>query len=244
MTYWTGFETRSSITTRARAACILVAFTVCCVATTCHAANPIYDALIGPGVKVSEQETLQLPKPALEEGLTAAQQRQLIETLLGGKYDWETFTRKSIVSPFILKLSEGAAESGPIIRKSDIYFIAFGSFDSLHDEDYLVKQLNLASNSEQSETTGHAKTLTADELALFERGQPARLLPVHGQAEAVDVTGAGDTVGATFAVALGAGASALEAARLANVAGALVVQKQGTATVSREELEGALEGPG
>jgi rfaE bifunctional protein kinase chain/domain len=74
-------------------------------------------------------------------------------------------------------------------------------------------------------------------MGLFQKGRSPELLPVYGQAEAVDVTGAGDTVGATFAVALGAGASPLEAARLANVAGALVVQKQGTATVTRQELE-------
>jgi rfaE bifunctional protein kinase chain/domain len=74
-------------------------------------------------------------------------------------------------------------------------------------------------------------------MALFQRRRPPELIPVHGQAEAVDVTGAGDTVGATFAVALGAGASPLEAAQLANIAGALVVQKQGTATVTRRELE-------
>jgi D-glycero-beta-D-manno-heptose-7-phosphate kinase len=76
-------------------------------------------------------------------------------------------------------------------------------------------------------------------MALFQRGQAPILLPVHGQAEAVDVTGAGDTVGAAFAVALGAGASPADAAQLANVAGALVVQKQGTATVSRDELRRA-----
>jgi len=73
-------------------------------------------------------------------------------------------------------------------------------------------------------------------MAVFERGKRHVFLPVHGQHDAVDVTGAGDTVCATFALALGAGAGALEAARLANVAGALVVQKQGTATVTREEL--------
>ncbi len=73
-------------------------------------------------------------------------------------------------------------------------------------------------------------------MALFQRGQPTVALPVHGLAEAVDVTGAGDTVSATLALALGAGASPLEAAGLANVAGALVVQKQGTATVTRAEL--------
>lgn len=73
-------------------------------------------------------------------------------------------------------------------------------------------------------------------MMLFRPGRPPAVLPVHGADAAVDVTGAGDTVGATVAVALGAGASALEAAALANVAGALVVQKPGTATVSRDEL--------
>src|SRR5262249_50878212 len=106
-------------------------------AAPCNAANPIFDALTGPGVKVSPQETVQLPKPALADGLTPQQTRQTIETLLAGKYDWENFTRKSVVSPFLLKISEGSAESGPIIRKIDMYFIAYGALDSLKGEDYL-----------------------------------------------------------------------------------------------------------
>jgi D-glycero-beta-D-manno-heptose-7-phosphate kinase len=77
-------------------------------------------------------------------------------------------------------------------------------------------------------------------MALFERGQPPLLLPPHGVAEAVDVTGAGDTVSATFALALAAGARGAEAAQLANVAGAVVVRKPGTATVSARELEAEL----
>lgn len=77
-------------------------------------------------------------------------------------------------------------------------------------------------------------------MMLFEAGQKPVAIPVHGADAAVDVTGAGDTVGASFAVALGAGATPLEAARLANVAGSLVVQKPGTATVSAAELEAEL----
>lgn len=73
-------------------------------------------------------------------------------------------------------------------------------------------------------------------MAVFDSQGNLQLIPVHGAAEAVDVTGAGDTVIAALATALAAGASVLEAARLANVAGSLVVQKQGTATVSRAEL--------
>ncbi len=73
-------------------------------------------------------------------------------------------------------------------------------------------------------------------MAVFDRSGGAELIPVHGAQEAVDVTGAGDTVIAAFALALAAGARSPEAARIANVAGSLVVQKQGTATVSRGEL--------
>ncbi|MBS1149675.1 MAG: D-beta-D-heptose 7-phosphate kinase [Myxococcaceae bacterium] len=78
-------------------------------------------------------------------------------------------------------------------------------------------------------------------MAVFERAGAPTFLPVHGRAEAVDVTGAGDTVIASFALALGAGATAADAARLANIAGSLVVQKPGTATVTREELLGELK---
>lgn len=54
--------------------------------------------------------------------------------------------------------------------------------------------------------------------------------------EVYDVTGAGDTVIATLATALSAGASMLEAATLANHAAGVVVGKVGTATTSGEEL--------
>ena len=54
--------------------------------------------------------------------------------------------------------------------------------------------------------------------------------------EVFDVTGAGDTVIATLALALACGASFAEAAVLANHAAGIVVGKLGTAPVTREEL--------
>jgi D-beta-D-heptose 7-phosphate kinase/D-beta-D-heptose 1-phosphate adenosyltransferase len=58
--------------------------------------------------------------------------------------------------------------------------------------------------------------------------------------EVADVTGAGDTVVATLALALGCGASLSEAASLANHAAGIVVGRFGPATVTREELISAL----
>jgi rfaE bifunctional protein kinase chain/domain len=66
-------------------------------------------------------------------------------------------------------------------------------------------------------------------------------IPIFGSDQVADVTGAGDTVIATFAAAFAAGASTEEAAQLANYAGGIVVMKRGTATVSRQELLDALE---
>jgi rfaE bifunctional protein kinase chain/domain len=77
-------------------------------------------------------------------------------------------------------------------------------------------------------------------MSVFRGGQPAVHVPAHGSPDAVDVTGAGDTVAATFTAGMAAGGDPLLAARLANVAGALVVQKPGTATVTREEIAAAL----
>ena len=65
-------------------------------------------------------------------------------------------------------------------------------------------------------------------------------VPVHGTDQVADVTGAGDTVIGTFALALAAGGSPLEAMVLANYAGGVVVMKMGTATVSDEELHAAI----
>jgi D-beta-D-heptose 7-phosphate kinase/D-beta-D-heptose 1-phosphate adenosyltransferase len=61
--------------------------------------------------------------------------------------------------------------------------------------------------------------------------------------EVVDVTGAGDTVTAVLALALGAGASLIEATVLANVAAGIVVRKFGAATVTPDELLGAILSP-
>jgi rfaE bifunctional protein kinase chain/domain len=78
-------------------------------------------------------------------------------------------------------------------------------------------------------------------MALLERDGGSSFIPIHGTDEIADVTGAGDTVIATFTVALASGAAPVDAATLANMAGGIVVMKRGTATVSPAELAQAIE---
>ena len=79
-----------------------------------------------------------------------------------------------------------------------------------------------------------------DGMVVFEPRHAPRHLPIFGADQAVDVTGAGDTVIAAFTLALAAGAGFLHAAMLANCAGGIVVMKRGTATVTGRELREAI----
>jgi rfaE bifunctional protein kinase chain/domain len=79
-------------------------------------------------------------------------------------------------------------------------------------------------------------------MAVFVPGRPTEHIPIFGSDEVADVTGAGDTVVATLTLALAAGGSLYEAARLANYAGGLAVTKRGTATVTGAELVMAIRG--
>lgn len=79
-----------------------------------------------------------------------------------------------------------------------------------------------------------------DGMAIFEPHQKPFLVPTEAR-EVYDVTGAGDTVIGTMALALGAGASIRRAAELANHAAGIVVGKVGTATVDQEELASVMK---
>jgi D-beta-D-heptose 7-phosphate kinase/D-beta-D-heptose 1-phosphate adenosyltransferase len=76
-------------------------------------------------------------------------------------------------------------------------------------------------------------------MSIFEQGKKPIHIPTNAR-EVFDVTGAGDTVIATAALALLSGATIQEAAILANAAAGVVVAKIGTATCSPEELLSAL----
>lgn len=76
-------------------------------------------------------------------------------------------------------------------------------------------------------------------MSLFKRGDSVQHFPTTAR-EIFDVTGAGDTVLATCALALGAGATLEEATILANYAAGIVVGKVGTATVTPTEMKDAL----
>lgn len=130
--------------------------------------------------------------------------------------------------------------------------------------DYYGGATVVTPNHHEAETATHTRVRSADEASaaarafrervrceavLMTRGEQGMWLlakDVEGELpasarEVADVTGAGDTVIATMAVAMAAGATVVEAARLANEAAGVAVGKFGVATVTPAELLRALE---
>jgi D-glycero-beta-D-manno-heptose-7-phosphate kinase len=79
-------------------------------------------------------------------------------------------------------------------------------------------------------------------LVIDKKGNRADI-PAFGNCQAVDVTGAGDTVIAAFTAALATGANPITAANLANHAAAIAVSKRGTAIVTLQELLAVVDRP-
>ncbi len=94
-----------------------------------------------------------------------------------------------------------------------------------------------------SHAEGVLITRGSEGMSLFEVGKSPLHLPIHRldhASEVVDTNGAGDTVAATFTLALTAGAHMAEAAYLANAAAALVVRRLGCASNTPQELMSAV----
>lgn len=146
-----------------------------------------------------------------------------------------------------------AARKVPVLADSRFNLRNFANFTSATPNQDEVEQLLGRQLTNLGDLEAAAEALR-DQLGyralLVTRGSQGMMLledgvaPVHieavGAREPVDVTGAGDTVIATYTLALASDSSFPDAARLANYAGGLVVMKRGTATVTKEELENAV----
>jgi D-glycero-beta-D-manno-heptose-7-phosphate kinase len=106
-----------------------------------------------------------------------------------------------------------------------------------------LDQLEEAAHVLSGRLRGSAVIITrgAEGMTLFQTGAAPLTVPARARA-VFDVTGAGDTVVAMLAVALGCGASLPAAMQLATVAAGIAVGKLGTATVSQDELLAAWPG--
>jgi rfaE bifunctional protein kinase chain/domain len=146
-------------------------------------------------------------------------------------------------------LTLAANEAKPLLVDSRYRLSEFAGFTSATPNEDEVEHVagRRLTNADELETEAERlRERLGFEALLVTRGKHGMLLvergaaPLHleavGSHDAVDVTGAGDTVIAAYALARASGSGYTDAARLANHAGGIVVLKRGTACVYPHEL--------
>lgn len=165
--------------------------------------------------------------------------------------------RKGVVTPPVIAAAVAAATTNripllvdPKVPQAERYRGA-SLITPNHHEAELMTQISIRSVDDAAqaaralyERTGASVLITWGEhgMFVFDRSSPSgveEVLPAAAR-EVADVTGAGDTVIAVLALGLAAGASLLEAARLANVAAGLVVGRFGPTAPTADELAAAV----
>jgi len=162
-----------------------------------------------------------------------------------------------VASPEISAVVRDAnqARKIPVLVDSRFRLSQFPGFTSATPNEDEVEKLLGAEHADEAALASAAEGLRRElgyEALLVTRGGHGMTLieadaaPLHidavGARLPLDVTGAGDTVMATYTLALASGASFDQAAHLANFAGGIVVMKRGTATVTSSELIAAALG--
>lgn len=126
---------------------------------THEGANVIYKGLLDPGLVVGPNLRVKFAPPVMADGLTAAQQKAVIEKVIGTDYQFAEFTRPSVVAPQVVRIGD-AKPSDPAApaRTVDVYFVAYGDFAATDDEKFLDRLTRTGQGS------GTGRSLTAADL--------------------------------------------------------------------------------
>jgi rfaE bifunctional protein kinase chain/domain len=224
--------------------------------------TPVKTRIMAGGYQSTRQQVVRLDRepdedirPAVESRLLAELERvgPRAEAFVVSDYGYRTVTPRLFETMLELSRRSGA----PVVVDSRYDLLRFRGATAAAPNEPEVEALtgHELTDGPSVEKAGRALLSQLDVrwlvitrgsrgMAVFEREGPATFLPIHGSDQIADVTGAGDTVIGTFTVALAAGAGPVEAARLANIAGGVVVMKRGTATVSGPEILQAVAADG
>lgn len=200
-------------------------------------------------VRIDREPEVELDRHMQRElALATREYLKISDALLVSDYGYGAAT------PQILSAARGKAQSVPVVLDSRHRTLEFSGITAATPNEAEVEEaLGVTIGQDWDKLCGAGGAIVnrmklqslvitrgRDGMVAFSGKHKPVDIPIFGGDQVTDVTGAGDTVIAAFTAALAAGASAEDAAQIANYAGGIVVMKRGTATVSAQELLDAI----
>jgi len=223
--------------------------------------TPVKTRILAGGVHSAKQQVVRIDRGVdrpVEPGARQAFERAALEAIRQGDAVLVSDYGSGLITPaFVEKIRRALKRASlpiPVLIDSRYRLLNYSGLTACTPNESEVEQalgIRINENQRMLERAGReilartrmqAVLITRGSrgMALFVRKGPSVHIPIVGTDSIVDVTGAGDTVVSTVALALAAGGGFEAAAHLANYAGGLVVMKRGTATVTAGELRQAI----
>jgi hypothetical protein len=141
--------------------------------------NSVLTQLTGQGVPVGDGTFVKLPPPTMADSLDAAAQQAILERIAAPHHRVADLTRKSKVSPFVLKLGDvSTSDPNRPFRTIDVWFIAYGRLELFSDEEFLKKLVESAESGKKSRlpfTKGVLKPDEMKQLGVYAEDTPDRM---------------------------------------------------------------------
>lgn len=141
--------------------------------------NPVLKQLVEQGIPAHGGHSVRLSPPTMPDGLDHAGQQEVLARVAAPNRRVADLARKSVVSPFVLKLGDvTAAESKQPFRTIDLWFIAHGRLELFSRQDFLQRLVETAEASKQGRLPFEKGILDRDEmqrLNLLVEDEPDRL---------------------------------------------------------------------
>lgn len=130
------------------------------------AVNDVLVELIERGVPIGPSARITLPSPTMPDGLDAAARQAALESIADAVRPLPRLLRESVVAPFVLKIEkeEVPGRDSPA-RRIDLWFIAYGSLESLKDEEFLKDMAQVAESSGSNQVPSESVFLEPEDLA-------------------------------------------------------------------------------
>jgi hypothetical protein len=136
----------------------------------CFAEDPLFTKLVQTGIKVREGKSVPLTAPTLRDGMSADEQQAAIRAL-ANEVGEERFLKESAVSPFVMEIkSVEKLDSGGELQRVDIWFVAYGTIDSILDKK-LFADLAVPTKPAGDGPADESRELTQEELTKYQLTQ-------------------------------------------------------------------------
>jgi hypothetical protein len=129
--------------------------------------NPVLRELLEKGVTMSDGKAYKLPPSAMGEGLSAAEQKAVIEKIGKAKrYTFEDLTDPRTAAPVVLAIRalKDSEDETSIVRSIDLYFVARGKWEVLDSKEFLDNISKPKDGDSKNEVVSKSGFLSGEEM--------------------------------------------------------------------------------